>query len=94
MIRRSNCRILHSQITPLIRVSSAAIWYGPTYFSSNGYYQFETWCFSEDKRQRSFQIIHGTHYRIDAAWIIDAVKIHQHIKRNLTDKFCHPSNLA
>ena len=78
-----NVRILHTQITDKIRVSSAAIWYPGLEYNPSPYYQYETWCFSDDGKQRSFQVIHGCHSNIHHRWIVDAIKIHKHIVRNL-----------
>lgn len=53
-----NIDLAKTQITPKIRVSSAAIFYK---FWAGDYYQLETWVFSEDKEaQQSKQVIHGT----------------------------------
>jgi hypothetical protein len=82
-----NCRILHTQITPKIRVSTAAIWYDPLYYSPNGHFQYETWCFSDDPQQRSFQVIHGVWNKIYWLFLRDSIKIHRYIAANLTKRF-------
>lgn len=52
-----NVDIGKTRITDKIRVSSAIIFYeiGTMY-----YFQYETWVFSDDDRQKSRQFIHGT----------------------------------
>lgn len=53
-----NIDLAKTQITPRIRLSSAAVFYE---FWAGDYFQFETWVFSEDKEaQKSKQVIHGT----------------------------------
>ena len=37
---------MHTQITPLIRVSTAAIWYDGVGWQRR--FQYETWCFSDE----------------------------------------------
>ena len=55
-----------TQITPKIRLSSAAI-----YYEHQNRYQVETWVFSDDKSaQRSRQFIHGSDYGpLDQEWV-------------------------
>lgn len=80
-----------SAITPLIRVSSAALyredWWGR-------WWLVETWIFSDDQRQRNRQIIHGDcfavgggppHERICAT----ARKVHGQIAENLRRRFAN-----
>jgi hypothetical protein len=80
-----------SQITPIIRVSSAALmrddWWG-------SWWLVETWIFSDDPRQKSRQIIHGDsgagggrppHERICAT----ARKVHGQIAENLRRRFAN-----
>jgi len=81
-----NCRILHTQITPNIRVSSAAIWYGPSYYSIKGRFQYETFCFSDDPKQKTFQVIHGSWGDIDWRHLRDVIKIHRFIVFNLVKR--------
>ena len=80
-------RIIHTQITPNIRVSTAAIYYEQTYYV-RPYWRFETWCFSKDDRQRSFQVIHGTDSN-KFSWydLRTSIKVHQYIAKNLKKKF-------
>ena len=77
-----NKSIAHTKITDKIRVSTAAI---QSSFQYDTYYQYETWCFSEDPRQRTFQKIHGTDSRNDNKHMIrDAIKVHSYIVWNLS----------
>lgn len=46
-----------TQITPLIRVSSAAIY---RHDRCGERWLVETWAFSDDPRQGSFQVVHGS----------------------------------
>lgn len=68
--------LARTQVTPLIRVSTAAIDYEEPFPRE----QLETWIFSDDPRQRSRQIIH----RRGRA---DAVRVHRHIASNLLARF-------
>lgn len=85
--RKSNMRIIQTKITDKIRVSTAGIYYenDPPGFGER--YQFETWCFSDDDRQRSFQVIHGSWYRADRFLLTKAIKIHRQISKNLKERF-------
>ena len=83
MDRKRNIRIMQSQISDSIRVSTAGIWYSGEFFSLMGRYQIETWCFSDDRKQRSFQVIHGSSNNIDLKLIQKAIKIHCYITKNL-----------
>jgi len=88
LIQNKNIQIKHSQITNKVRVSSAAIWY--EIYNQYGlmpYYQYETWCFSDDPEQRSFQVIHGTPHSQDAYYHNKAITVHEHIVNNLSKKF-------
>lgn len=80
-----NIRIMHTQITDKIRISTAGIWYLRAY--SSGYLQYETLCFSSDKRQRFFQVIHGICAGIDTDYLTKSIKIHRQISANLKDRF-------
>jgi len=76
-----------TQITDNVRVSSAALWRE----EFGGYFLVETWCFSEDPRQRSFQIIHGTpagSISANSCEVEDAWKIHQYVVAGLRRKLC------
>jgi len=82
-----NFRIIHSQITPLIRVSTAAILYSGFAESPVPYYLYETWCFSKDPRRKSFQVVHGTSHDVDFWMLTRAIKTHRHIANNLKEIF-------
>jgi hypothetical protein len=79
-----------TQITDLIRVSSAALhrdeWFG-------SYWLVETWVFSDDPRQRTFQVIHGDCTSMygerppHPELCDEARKIHRHIVNNLRASF-------
>lgn len=56
-----NANISATQITDLIRVSSAAIFY-----EFENRFQVETWIFSSDPNYRSRQFIHGSCHEDDA----------------------------
>ena len=62
--RPSNVNLAHDQITPEARVSTGVIWNPPGMYHG-AYWQVETWCFSSNPAQRSFQRIHGTHHVFD-----------------------------
>ena len=75
-----------NQITPKIRVSTAAIFRNDLPWD---YWLVETWFFSEDKRQKSHQIIHGTPYAFpnettpNLSIIRKAKNVHAQITNNL-----------
>ena len=75
----------HTKITDKIRVSSAGI------FREDGiwgkHFIVETWCFSDDPRQNSFQVIHGTPSRITDFYKKKITKIHNYIANNLKNKY-------
>jgi len=75
-----------TQITDKIRVSTAAI-FREEYFGK--YWLIETWIFSDDLRQRSRQIIHGSSSGdTPSPRLCDKAKeVHQHISYNLHQKF-------
>jgi len=75
-----------TQITPEIRVSSAAIFY-KSWFGD--YYQLETFIFSDNNElQKSRQVIHGTCGREIPLRLQDKIKkIHAYISKNLCDKY-------
>jgi len=82
-----NVRIKHDFITNKIRVSTAAIWREQIFYDSlHKYWLIETWCFSDDPKQKSFQVIHGTPgYLYD--WVRwEARKVHGYIVENLKKK--------
>lgn len=71
-----------TQITPLIRVSSAAIFYEES--EIHPYFQYETFIFSSDPRQETKQIVHGTNpYGWSKKLEAKTVKIHNYISENL-----------
>ena len=76
-----------SQITEKIRVSTAAIFRDDL---PCPYWLVETWIFSDDKRQRSHQIVHGTPSAFNdfiPGSIINKAKIvHRTITNNLRVK--------
>lgn len=78
--RKPNIRIMHTQITPDIRVSTAGIYYNE-WFGER--FQYETWCFSKDPKQKSFQVIHGSCSRVDNFYLKKSIKIHRYIAKNL-----------
>lgn len=89
MDRPSNINFGKTQITDKIRVSTAAI-YSAAHFGE--YWQVETWCFSDDPRQRSFQVIHGTSGILDGEFHdhrlrLIAEKVHKQIACNLIRKY-------
>lgn len=74
-------------ITDKIRVSSAIVRY-PNGGTIPEYFQYETWIFSDDLRQKSTQVIHGTsHEEHDIYYVRLAKKVHKQISQNLKDKF-------
>lgn len=82
MIISEKCiRIKQTQITDFIRVSTAAICYEDEFLT---YYQYETWIFSDEPKQRTRQIIHACS-RYDPDWKIEmkAEKVHDYISNNL-----------
>ena len=88
MKRRKNIYIMHTKITPDIRVSTAGIWYYPEgNWSPYGRFQYETWCFSNNSKQKSFQVIHGSSEEISKYLLMKAIKIHRHIVNNLKRKY-------
>ena len=85
---KRNIKIKHTQITSNIRVSTAAIWREEIFYDGlHRYWLIETWCFSDDLRQKSFQVVHGTPgYLYDRIrW--KARKVHGYIVNNLKTKF-------
>ena len=89
MSQRRNCGILHTRITDKIRVSTAAIYYpyGTIANMPNEYYQYETWCFSEDSAQKSFQKIHFCDSRIHWSLVKKAIVVHKRIANNLKQRW-------
>jgi hypothetical protein len=69
-----------TQITDKIRVSSAALYYQADF---GDYYQYETWIFSDDIRQRSKQVIHGTSLYTSKNLEDKTKKVHKYISDNL-----------
>jgi hypothetical protein len=91
MKRPQNIDLGKASITDQVRVSSAAI-YSEAHFGN--YWQVETWIFSNDPRQRSTQVIHGTcHYcasvngGLPSRHLCDqARKVHGYITANMLAK--------
>lgn len=73
-----------TQITDKIRVSSAAIYYNEW---EGERYQYETWIFSSDERQKSTQAIHGSSFifdgEMDENMVEKTKEIHTHISNNM-----------
>lgn len=88
--RPANIRIMQTRITPTIRVSTAGIFYDE-WFGSR--FQYETWCFSDDPSQRSFQVIHGSFPRIDRRYLEKSIKVHRYISSNLLNRHNKPVRL-
>jgi len=86
-----NIRIIQTTITPDIYVSTAGIWYDPSYFSPNGHFQYETWIFSKNNKQKNVQVIHGSCAWVDFYYLKKSIKIHRYISRNL--KEVHLANI-
>lgn len=78
--RKPNIRIMQTQITSKIRVSTAGIFYKDLYGER---FQYETWCFSADPSQRNFQVIHGSRSDVNFRLLIRAIKIHRRISHGL-----------
>jgi len=78
--------LAHDQITPEVRVSTAAIHY-PCDAAWGERWQIETVVFSDDPRQRFLQIIHGSVSRLPAPRMeAKALRVHGHVARNLREK--------
>ncbi len=85
----TNIDLGKTQITPLIRVSSAALYRED--WPSN-YWLVETWIFSDDPRQRNRQIIHGDASAFAGSKRLSdlsdtARRIHAQIAKNLIRKY-------
>lgn len=78
---------MQTQITPKIRVSTAGIRYPGLAYNPNPYFQYETWCFSDDPQQRSIQVIHGCSESVDFHYLVKSIKVHRYISRNLMIRF-------
>jgi len=74
----------HTQVTEAIRVSSAAL----EREYPGHHWLVETWCFSDDPRQRSFQIIHGTTGSIEEDHPVVKIchRIHHYVVEGLRKK--------
>jgi len=81
--RKPNIRIMQTQITPEIRVSTAGIFYDEQWGER---FQYETWCFSDDPRQKDLQIIHGSNSSVCFYLLKKSIKIHRYISNNLKRK--------
>jgi len=74
-----------TQITDLIRVSSAAIFYEEHF---GNYFQYETFIFSKDPNQKTHQIIHGTCWSEPSEKLAAiSKKVHNYIANNLTKQY-------
>jgi hypothetical protein len=78
LANRENIDLGKTKITDEVRVSSAAIWYDVL----GGYYQYETWVFSEDKNFKSEHTIHGT----SKDWDNDMESLTRHKHVEIADK--------
>ena len=81
---RPNIRIMQTKITPHIRISSAGIFYNEAWGPR---FQYETWCFSDDPKQKSFQVIHGSDGTISQYYLKKSIKIHRQIVSNLQEMY-------
>lgn len=87
--RPANIDLGKTQITPDIRVSSAALYRADL---PGPYWLVETWVFSNDTAQRNVQVIHGTCSALDGKpprrYLCDeARRVHGHISDNLLKRF-------
>ena len=82
--RLNNIRIMHTQITPQIRISTAGIFYDEMWGQR---FQYETWCFSDDPSQRTFQVIHGSDSSINQYWLKKSIKVHRYISINMKNRY-------
>jgi len=77
-------RIKQDTITDEIRVSTAAIYREEIFYDGlHKYWLIETWCFSNDPKQKSFQVIHGTPGFLYDQIRWKARKVHGYIVENL-----------
>lgn len=75
-----------NQITEKIRVSTAALYRDDL---PHPYWLIETWIFSDDPRQKSHQVVHGTPSAMGAVNYYDVMyarKIHKIITNNLRNR--------
>lgn len=80
----NNINIDKTQITEKIRVSSAAVFYNEMF---GNFYQYETWIFSDDARQPSKQVIHGTYPEPSDQLLTKTKIIHEYISNELKERF-------
>lgn len=81
--------LAHTQITPLVRVSTAMIHY-PIQAWGGDYCQFETFIFSDDPRIKSKQTIYGTSHEEDDERLTKiSLKGHENIVKKV-EKFFNP----
>jgi len=77
-------RIKQDTITDEIRVSTAAIYREEVFYDGlHKYWLIETWCFSKDPKQKSFQVIYGTPSFLYDQIRWKARKVHGYIVENL-----------
>lgn len=81
--RKPNIKIMQTQITPEIRVSTAGIFYNEQWGER---FQYETWCFSDNPKQKSFQVIHGSSGWVNFHYLTESIKVHRYIADNLTKR--------
>lgn len=72
-----------TRITDQIRISSAAIHYEAAGVCGDDYFQYETFIFSDDPRQRTRHVIHGTAYSKSVTLEEKTKKAHAQICANL-----------
>ena len=84
IVSEKNIDIAKTQITDKIRVSSAALFYEELFGS---FYQYETWVFSDDPKQPSKMVIHGTYHELNDQLETKTKIIHEYISNELIDKF-------
>lgn len=96
MREMQSVNLARTQITPLIRVSTAAVAY-PHERWGGSRYQVETFIFSDDPRQRVHQIIHGSQscgesepFLEECRLVEEARHVHARIAANLLAKFAQP----
>lgn len=77
----NNFNIAATQINDLIRVSSAAIFYG-----HENRFQVETWIFSSDPNHQPRQFIHGSCHEDDAMQLADLGHYARTFHRRITLK--------
>ena len=80
-------QLAHCAVTKRIRVSTAAIYREDRL---GMYWQVETWIFSNDARQKSRQVVHGTFGGLNGPsgeFVAKALRAHRHISNNMIQLF-------